>query len=58
MTDVAELLSVSEAAHRLGISVEDCYDLVFSRTLRSVPAPTGRRRVPADAVRERLVTQR
>jgi excisionase family DNA binding protein len=56
MVDVEETISVAEAAERLGISGEDAYMLVFSKKLRSIEAPSGRRLIPVDAVDEWLRT--
>jgi excisionase family DNA binding protein len=54
---MAELLSVSEAARRLGMTTEACYELVFARRLRTVESDTGRRLVPVDAIEDWLASQ-
>jgi hypothetical protein len=56
MLDARELLSVPEAARRLGMTTEACYELVFTRRLRTVVSPTGRRLVPVDAVEQGIPT--
>lgn len=43
-------VSVSKAAELLGLSVDEAYDLVFSRRLISVEAESGRRVVPLEAI--------
>jgi hypothetical protein len=52
MAEMPETVSVAEAAERLRIRGERAYMLVFSRQLRSVEAPSGRRLVPVDAIDE------
>jgi excisionase family DNA binding protein len=44
-----DLLSVKQAAQRIGISTEKCYDLVSSGRLRSVQG-AGQRLVPSEAI--------
>lgn len=55
MDEVDELLSVPEAARRIGLTTEATYDLLFTRQLPSVESTSGRRLVPADAISEWLV---
>lgn len=43
-------VSVSKAAELLGLSVDEAYDLVFSRRLTSAEAESGRRVVPLEAI--------
>jgi len=43
-------VSVSKAAEALGLSVDEAYELVFSRRLPSVEAQSGRRVVPLEAI--------
>jgi excisionase family DNA binding protein len=43
-------VSVAEAARLLGTTIAQAYDLVFTRQLRSVEAPSGRRLVPRAAI--------
>ena len=42
-----QMISVPEAAERLGITPAQAYELVFARQLRTVDSPTGRRVVPS-----------
>ena len=56
MVDVDQTMSVADAAERLGISVQDAYTLVFSKQLKSVEAPSGRRLIPVHVVDEWLRT--
>ena len=43
-------MSVAKAAQLLGMSLDDAYDLVFRKRLRTVEAPSGRRVVPVSVV--------
>jgi excisionase family DNA binding protein len=43
-------VSVAEAARLLGMTIDEVYDLVFTRRLKSVEAPSGRRLVPRAAI--------
>jgi len=45
-----DAVAVWEAAELLDMTIADVYDLVFSRQLASVEAPSGRRLVPRSAV--------
>jgi hypothetical protein len=56
MVEVEQTMSVAEAAERLGISVQDAYLLVFSKQLKSVEAPSGRRLIPVHVIEEWLRT--
>ena len=56
MGDMEQTMSVAEAAERLGVSIQDAYTLVFSKELKSVEAPSGRRLIPVDVVEEWLQT--
>jgi excisionase family DNA binding protein len=56
MADVDDLVSVAEAARRLGITTEQAYELVFSGSLQTVASETGRRLVPAAAIEQRLAS--
>jgi hypothetical protein len=51
MTD-RETVSMGEAAERLGLTIEEVFDLVFDRVLRSIAAPSGRRIIPLDALED------
>jgi len=42
--------SVGKAAELLGLTIAEAYDLVFTKRLRTVEAPSGRRVVPLDAI--------
>ncbi len=53
MAEVDDLVSVAEAARRLGITIEQAYDLVFSGSLQTVASETGRRLVAAEAIEQR-----
>ncbi len=50
MSDMEETVSLPEAARRLRLSPEETFDLVFTRELRSVEAPSGRRLIPISAI--------
>ena len=51
MDSVSEdVVSVAEAARLLGMTIDEVYDLVFTRRLASVEAPSGRRLVPRAAI--------
>jgi excisionase family DNA binding protein len=56
MRGVEQTMSVAEAAERLGVSIQDAYTLVFSKQLKSVEAPSGRRLIPILVVEEWLKT--
>jgi hypothetical protein len=57
MSDVdTELLALPEAARRLGLTAEETSALIFTRQLRSVESPTGRRLVPIRAVDDWLAS--
>jgi len=43
-------VSVAEAARLLDMTIDEVYDLVFTRRLKSVEAPSGRRLVPLAAI--------
>jgi hypothetical protein len=45
-------VSVAEAGRLLGMTTRDVVDLVFTRQLKSVPAPSGRRLVPRSAIED------
>jgi hypothetical protein len=45
-----DLLSIANAARRLGITTEDCHHLVNSGRLRSVVGAAGQRLVPGPAI--------
>jgi excisionase family DNA binding protein len=45
-----DVVSVAEAARLLGMTVDEVYELVFTRRLKSVEAPSGRRLVPRAAI--------
>jgi hypothetical protein len=45
-------VSVAIAAEILGITTREAVDLVFSRKLRTVEAPSGRRVVPLEVIEE------
>ena len=47
-----DVVSVPEAARRLGMTTAQAYDLVFTHQLKSVAAPSGRRLVPRSAIDE------
>jgi len=50
MRDIEDTMSVAEAAERLGITTSEAYMLVFSKELKSVEAPSGRRLIPLAVV--------
>ena len=51
MTSVeSDAVSVAEAARLLGMTTRETYDLVFTRQLKSVAAPSGRRVIPRAAI--------
>jgi hypothetical protein len=43
-------VSVGKAAELLGLTIAEAYDLVFTKHLRTVEAPSGRRVVPLDTI--------
>jgi hypothetical protein len=43
-------VSVAKAAKLLGVTTKEAYDLVFSKRLATVEAPSGRRVVPLGAI--------
>jgi hypothetical protein len=45
-----DVVSVARAAKLLGMTTAQAYDLVFTRRLKSVEAPSGRRLVPLTAI--------
>jgi len=45
-----DVVSVAKAAKLLGMTTAEAYDLVFTRQLKSVEAPRGRRLVPLSAI--------
>lgn len=47
-------LSLVEAAERLGVEVEDVFDLIVRREIRFSQLPSGRFQVPVDALDEYL----
>lgn len=51
---MGELLSIPEAARRLGLSTEAVFDLLIGQELVSAESSTGRRLVPASAVADWL----
>jgi hypothetical protein len=46
------VVSVAEAGRLLGMTTAQVVDLVFTRQLKSVPAPSGRRLVPRSAIED------
>ena len=47
-----DVVSVAEAGRLLGMTTAEAYDLVFTRQLKSVEAPSGRRLVPLSAIED------
>ena len=47
-----DVVSVAKAARLLGMTTAEAYDLVFTRQLKSVAAPSGRRLVPRSAIED------
>ena len=47
-------VSVARAAELLGMSLDEAYELVFSKRLPTIEAPSGRRVVPLAVVEEWL----
>jgi hypothetical protein len=51
-SDPEGTVSVAIAAKELGITTREAVDLVFSRKLKTVAAPSGRRVVPLEVIEE------
>jgi hypothetical protein len=45
-----DVVSIGRAAELLDMTTREVVDLVFTRQLKSVPAPSGRRLVPLSAI--------